>query len=480
MDVCLRDLKIKILDSLNDVERGCLNQNSFENFLIELEIQEENSKYHKELSFEDKIEYILTKLRKESKFWVVNSEIYYNIMKKKFFLLDDNYPENKILEATYNYITENEFYYNNDNINIDNNNNIYNFECLHSDNNFVEEKYISIDNTKKYYCDFKIIKLIYDYFTKGKNYSETEKIRIQNFIIFFILNNKLNQNNSFIKFDLTENSYFLRTKDEEFSKLKEEDKELKKQKIQEIFEEIKKIKKEEIVFDFFIISKITRLSFYESEELKNSYLTLYFSYSKRLSESLKNIHLILKVYISVRNVLKLLKKYIEIYLFKEQNSNLYNYRKIKEIDENLLSENEINKICEDYYYSIDNNQYHISKIKGIKKKWKPKNIDIKLIDEACNNYIKNYYERDDIKKLRYYQSKNADWGEDEIKIFEKAQEIFGKEYLANNKIASFMGVNKNHVRYKRLEFTRKFIEKKQNFVKKTLKKIKKKQWKPMN
>ena len=43
-----------------------------------------------------------------------------------------------------------------------------------------------------------------------------------------------------------------------------------------------------------------------------------------------------------------------------------------------------------------------------------------------------------------------------------------------------MGVNKNHVRYKRLEFTRKFIKKKQNSVKKTLKKIKKKQWKPMN
>ena len=83
------------------------------------------------------------------------------------------------------------------------------------------------------------------------------------------------------------------------------------------------------------------------------------------------------------------------------------------------------------------------------KNWTPKEIDIKLIEKVCDNYLINYYERDDIKQLRYYQSKNADWTEDEIKIFEKAQKIYGKEYLATNKIAKVMGVNKNHVRYKR-------------------------------
>ena len=92
----------------------------------------------------------------------------------------------------------------------------------------------------------------------------------------------------------------------------------------------------------------------------------------------------------------------------------------------------------------------------------------------------NYYERDDIKQLRYYQSKNADWTEDEIKIFEKAQKIYGKEYLATNKIAKVMGVNKNHVRYKRFEYTRKFIKKNQSSVKNKLRKIQKKQWKPIN
>ena len=80
MEICLRDLKFKILENLNDVEKGCINQNMLETFLIELELKDENSQYHKEFSLNEKISYILKKIRLESKFWIVNSEIYFRIM----------------------------------------------------------------------------------------------------------------------------------------------------------------------------------------------------------------------------------------------------------------------------------------------------------------------------------------------------------------------------------------------------------------
>ena len=488
MEICLRDLKFKILENLNDVEKGCINQNMLETFLIELELKDENSQYHKEFSLNEKISYILKKIRLESKFWIVNSEIYFRIMQNKFMSIDNSKEENKSLEAIYNYITENDFdhskliYNDNENefnnINEDNDN--YNEKICCDNNLFVEERYFPLNNTKKYHCDFQILKSIYNYFTYQKNYNEIQKIRIQDFIIFFILNNNLNKENSTLKYDLNENSYSLRTKNETLTKLKEEEIEQKKKKIQEIYEEIQKIKKEELIFDFFIITKTPRLSFYECEELQNSISLFQNLYSRKLFESLKHIHLILKVYISVRNTLHLLKKYLENYIELKQDSNLYIKKYILKTDEFLLSENQINQICEDYYYSIDCNQYHISKIKGSLKNWTPKEIDIKLIEKVCDNYLINYYERDDIKQLRYYQSKNADWTEDEIKIFEKAQKIYGKEYLATNKIAKVMGVNKNHVRYKRFEYTRKFIKKNQSSVKNKLRKIQKKQWKPIN
>ena len=488
MEICLRDLKFKILENLNDVEKGCINQNMLETFLIELELKDENSQYHKEFSLNEKISYILKKIRLESKFWIVNSEIYFRIMQNKFMSIDNSKEENKSLEAIYNYITENDFdnskliYNDNENefnnINEDNDN--YNEKICCDNNLFVEERYFPLNNTKKYHCDFQILKSIYNYFTYQKNYNEIQKIRIQDFIIFFILNNNLNKENSTLKYDLNENSYSLRTKNETLTKLKEEEIEKKKKKIQEIYEEIQKIKKEELIFDFFIITKTPRLSFYECEELQNSISLFQNLYSRKLFESLKHIHLILKVYISVRNTLHLLKKYLENYIELKQDSNLYIKKYILKTDEFLLSENQINQICDDYYYSIDCNQYHISKIKGSLKNWTPKEIDIKLIEKVCDNYLINYYERDDIKQLRYYQSKNADWTEDEIKIFEKAQKIYGKEYLATNKIAKVMGVNKNHVRYKRFEYTRQFIKKNQSSVKNKLKKIQKKQWKPIN
>ena len=488
MEICLRELKFKILENLNNVEKGCINQNMLETFLIELELKDENSQYHKEFSLNEKISYILKKIRLESKFWIVNSEIYFRIMQNKFISIDNSKEENKSLEAIYNYITENDFdnskliYNDNENefnnINEDNDN--YNEKICCDNNLFVEERYFPLNNTKKYHCDFQILKSIYNYFTYQKNYNEIQKIRIQDFIIFFILNNNLNKENSTLKYDLNENSYSLRTKNETLTKLKEEEIEQKKKKIQEIYEEIQKIKKEELIFDFFIITKTPRLSFYECEELQNSISLFQNLYSRKLFESLKHIHLILKVYISVRNTLHLLKKYLENYIELKQDSNLYIKKYILKTDEFLLSENQINQICEDYYYSIDCNQYHISKIKGSLKNWTPKEIDIKLIEKVCDNYLINYYERDDIKQLRYYQSKNADWTEDEIKIFEKAQKIYGKEYLATNKIAKVMGVNKNHVRYKRFEYTRKFIKKNQSSVKNKLRKIQKKQWKPIN
>ena len=488
MEICLRYLKFKILENLNDVEKGCINQNMLETFLIELELKDENSQYHKEFSLNEKISYILKKIRLESKFWIVNSEIYFRIMQNKFMSIDNSKEENKSLEAIYNYITENDFdnskliYNDNENefnnINEDNDN--YSEKICCDNNLFVEERYFPLNNTKKYHCDFQILKSIYNYFTYQKNYNEIQKIRIQDFIIFFILNNNLNKENSTLKYDLNENSYSLRTKNETLTKLKEEEIEQKKKKIQEIYEEIQKIKKEELIFDFFIITKTPRLSFYECEELQNSISLFQNLYSRKLFESLKHIHLILKVYISVRNTLHLLKKYLENYIELKQDSNLYIKKYILKTDEFLLSENQINQICEDYYYSIDCNQYHISKIKGSLKNWTPKEIDIKLIEKVCDNYLINYYERDDIKQLRYYQSKNADWTEDEIKIFEKAQKIYGKEYLATNKIAKVMGVNKNHVRYKRFEYTRKFIKKNQSSVKNKLRKIQKKQWKPIN
>ena len=489
MEICLRELKFKILENLNNVEKGCINQNMLETFLIELELKDENSQYHKEFSLNEKISYILKKIRLEAKFWIVNSEIYFRIMQNKFMSIDNSKEENKSLEAIYNYITENDFYDSNLFYNDNELNNIYNInedndsvsEKICCDNNpLVEERYLPLNNTKKYYCDFQILKSIYNYFTYQKNYNEIQKIRIQDFIIFFILNNNLNKEDSSLKYDLYENSYSLRTKNEILTKLKEEEIEKKKKIIQEIYEKIQKIKKEELVFDFFIITKTPRLSFYECEELQNSISLFQNLYSRKLFESLKHIHLILKVYISVRNTLHLLKKYLENYIELKQDSILYIKKYIIKTDEFLLSENQINQICEDYYYSIDCNQYHISKIKGSLKNWTPKEIDIKLIEKVCDNYLINYYERDDIKQLRYYQSKNADWTEDEIKIFEKAQKIYGKEYLATNKIAKVMGVNKNHVRYKRFEYTRKFIKKNQSSVKNKLRKIQKKQWKPIN
>ena len=488
METCLRDLKIKILANLNDVEKGCINQDMLEAFLIELELKDENSQYHKEFSLNEKISYILKKLRLETKFWINNSEIYFKIIQNKFISIDIK-EQNKSLEAIYNYITENDFNNNklfdnkNENEfinNINKNNDNYSEKICFDNNPLVEERYFPLNNTKKYFCDFHILKSIYNYFTYNKNYNEIQKIRIQDFIIFFILNNNLNKENSSLKYDLNENSYSLRTKNETLTKLKDEEIEKKKKIIQVIFEEIQKIKKEEIVFDFFIITKTPRLSFYECDKLQNSFSLFQNLYSRKLFESLKHIHLILKVYISVRNTLHLLKKYIEKYIELKQDCNLYIKKYIIKTDEFLLSEKEINQICEDYYYSIDCNQYHISKIKCSLKNWTPKIINIKLIEKVCDNYLINYYERDDIKQLRYYQSKNADWTEDEIKIFEKAQKIYGKEYLATNKIAKVMGVNKNHVRYKRFEYTRQFIKKNQSSVKNKLKKIQKKQWKPIN
>ena len=238
MEICLRELKFKILENLNNVEKGCINQNMLETFLIELELKDENSQYHKEFSLNEKISYILKKIRLEAKFWIVNSEIYFRIMQNKFISIDNSKEENKSLEAIYNYITENDFYDSNLFYNDNELNNIYNInedndsvsEKICCDNNpLVEERYLPLNNTKKYYCDFQILKSIYNYFTYQKNYNEIQKIRIQDFIIFFILNNNLNKEDSSLKYDLYENSYSLRTKNEILTKLKEEEIEKKKE-----------------------------------------------------------------------------------------------------------------------------------------------------------------------------------------------------------------------------------------------------------
>jgi hypothetical protein len=159
----------------------------------------------------------LSHLRTIPEYWIINSEVYLNILSKEQKYYDEKFI-NKDLIAIYNYIHNNNFMIlKNDGtmeqttlIESEVNNYLgdnFNLETFINDGDYLKfvelvenESYMDIDITRKTIFDVTLIPHIYRYFTqnkykvkiselqKGCNFSLEERhLRIQNFIMYFSL-----------------------------------------------------------------------------------------------------------------------------------------------------------------------------------------------------------------------------------------------------------------------------------------------------
>jgi hypothetical protein len=105
----LRKLKILIVSNMTDKERGCINLYHLENYLIERALDSATEElyqgnYFYKIDSENLIEDILKYLRTKPDYWIINSEVYLDIMANNFSLYYDDKYENKDLTAIYNFI----------------------------------------------------------------------------------------------------------------------------------------------------------------------------------------------------------------------------------------------------------------------------------------------------------------------------------------------------------------------------------------
>lgn len=190
----LRQLKAHLIENMTEKEKACINLYNLENYLIERAFDPLTEEIYKDC--DELVSDTLGYIRVRPDYWIVNSEIYLELVSKiEGYYYDDKHI-NKDLIAVYNYIYMNNFKkkLSNkcENKDENNNNSLTNDPKYYNFINMIErDSCFDIDYTNKFLFDISIIHLIYKFLVnENENVIKTSKInnietRIQNFILFF-------------------------------------------------------------------------------------------------------------------------------------------------------------------------------------------------------------------------------------------------------------------------------------------------------
>jgi hypothetical protein len=197
----LRYLKNFLLEAMTEKERGCINLYHLENYLIERALDPLTEEIYG--SGDELINATLTYLRSKPFYWIINSEIYLEIIAKDYetsrFYHDDNYI-NKDLIAIYNYIYLGGIRVDRSGISGLPSTTDPDFEILNlfdKDTSFTKDPlyvefiellqscdYINIDPSKKTIYDMSVIPCLYNYMLISKN-NNINTTKLQNLLLWF-------------------------------------------------------------------------------------------------------------------------------------------------------------------------------------------------------------------------------------------------------------------------------------------------------
>lgn len=438
----LRELKKHLLEHMKEKERGCINLYQIENYLIERALDPLTEEIYKDC--EHLINDTLNYLRSRPDYWIINSEVYLDIISKngKIYYSDDKYI-NKDLVAIYNFIYKNSFkkitsssqttaHEINDYLNDEN----YPIEKLVNDADYCKflnllerDSCLEIDESKKLLYDINILPLIFKFILSkyseelNKNFSSDYdlnlfQVKIQNFILFFSYI-EYNESLASLWIQKPENlpinpnakKYRLR-----LSKINEEELDkiyLENQiKIFNLQEKINHFKNTKLVVEFFQFLKQNN-----TREIINS-----LEINQEKSENKMN--LILYSYILLNNVFNLLKEYLKVNLdngfnLKEKlltpfiNQDMKtlhkNFRKyfssfklLKNLYSEIINENDrkLKEIVEFYVYVIENKNSYEGSLYLMIKYMKFNKVRYNSNTDVCfNTYEKCFGTNLNLEKL---------------------------------------------------------------------------------
>lgn len=446
-------------------------------------------------------------------------------------------PTNKSLYSIYNYIYLNNCSKNEDDDN-NKIHNVNKYECIvdlrDSDDECslmfenkqekvkLIEKLMNLDDISM--CsslfNFDLIRNVYIFTINNWESSQNEvkltqmhKQQLQNFIIYFTVlittkkfNSNSNQNDDDCSINIntllkSRKKYQLRgTKKPNNNLYTKEEEEINEQvKLFENIEKIKTLQQSPLIESFMNQFHLTYITPYElANNSKQKQFPTYLLFitedsfennsipTQDLVSLSTNIPIIIKAYTILNNLL-LLSKYftqninnsilpMETYEIEEQLINsVISLQKTVLTDHNAP---EIQILCKYYLNNKDkqNNEYDDKTINNINNVIRNRMNNKKdYVDSVCDNYLNNYYNREDVKALRMYHEENAgfNWTKDDIEKFKEGFEKYKKSYLPNNKITQFMGghICQTHVKAMRLKLLKKQSKEKKSQKMKKIKSI---------
>ena len=490
MEFSLRTLKNDIIKNLSPLEKGCLNHYALENLLIE---QYGNSFDYEanaiDADYSVNVDNVLSIIRDDVKYWTENSEIYMNILKQSDNANDVEFT-NKALYSIYNYIHLNpNINFSDEKVNEDiviklNENEMYKLE-----HGLIETE----DNA--YYCfNFNILRDIYRFLLKDRNdINVKDKIKIQNMLLYFILANNIKSTTEIISLStLKPKKYLLRRE-----KKIDEEKEIKAQiKIIELQDKLAVIKENKNIKEFMNWCHLNEISPYEGNT-KQYYRGRGSNIENEILSKTDKLPFILKTYTILHNIIVIGRYYIshlsDTTQIEESNEN--NKRLLESIQNEIYDENseQVRKVYSYYIKFIDSTQSNKeSNDIMIRISNRLNNIneqEEKKIKKVCEDYVHNYYYREDtIAKRKYYEEyAGLTWSKEDMEKFELGCQLYKGSFLPNNKIAKFMGnhIFTSHVKAIRNRISKEF-RKKTKMLKSTviekMRKKKNKKWKilPIN
>lgn len=445
MDNSLRCLKKELLKKLNSLEKGSLNHYVLESYLLDQypPCSDYDTIINNEEELETTIKKILFIIRDDPKFWFENSEIYMNIIKKSRDITKTEFTS-KALYSIYNYIHLNPLYH----MGIEEEK--FN-EDIEVEINEEESNKIPLEEHVHYCFDFNVLRLLANYLLKDKsNTSSLDKIKVQNMLMYFVLSNNIEKTTK--SFELNKiiggKKYTLRK-----ASKNDEDQEIKQQvKMIEYQDKIEELKKQKNVSDFMSWSNLITISPYEKGTNNSRFQKV--GIQKEILSYTDKLPFVLKVYIILNNILLIGLLYVSELFKNNTTTNLVFEREnaqnlLNSIQNEIYTEDsiQIKQLYQYYIFCFENDQ--ITKTEnsilirlGQKKYKREENKEtLKLIEKACNSYINDYYNRDDVITYRKYYEEFAgfDWTEEDLQRFQKGCEMYNNASLPNQKIAKYMG-----------------------------------------
>ena len=484
MEFSLRTLKNDIIKKLSPLEKGCLNHYALENFLIE----QYGNCYDYEANVNDadysvNVDNVLLIIRDDVKYWAENSEIYMNILKQSDNANDVEFT-NKALYSIYNYIHQNP------NINFTDDKVKEDMMIDINENEMDKYEHGLIETEENaYYCfNFNILRDIYRFLLKDRNdINVNDKIKIQNMLLYLILANNIKSTTEIISLSTLKTKKYLLRREKKI----DEEKEIKAQiKIIELQDKLAVIKENKNIKEFMNWCHSTEISPYEGNT-KQYYRGRGSNIENEILSKTDKLPFILKTYTILNNIIVIARYYI---------SRLNDTTQIEYTDENnkILLESIQNEIYHEdsekvrniyaYYIKfIDSSQNHKAKndiMLRMSNRLNNKEEDEKEIKKVCEDYVHNYYYREDtIAKRKYYEEyAGLTWSKEDMEKFELGCQLYKGSFLPNNKIAKFMGnhIFTSHVKAIRNRISKEF-RKKSKLLKSTviekMRKKKNKKWK---